>query len=174
MTIKNKFMKNLILFFLAFTLLFSCSQKQEPKTIYIVRHAEKQLVGDDPELSVAGTARAKKLGQILADKNISKVYSTNTIRTKATVQPLVDNQNGLTIEIYDAKKQDELVKDLRSGIGNAIVVGHSNTIHHVANYFVGNGEKFPELEDVEYDFIFVVKLEKDGSARVERKLYKEF
>jgi broad specificity phosphatase PhoE len=153
---------------------FSCSQKQEPKTIYIVRHAEKQLVGDDPELSVAGTARAKKLGQILADKNIANVYSTNTIRTKATVQPLIDAQNGLTIEIYDAKKQDDLVKELRSVKGNAIVVGHSNTIHHLANYFVGNGEKFPELQDVEYDFIFVVNLEKDGSAKVERKLYREF
>jgi broad specificity phosphatase PhoE len=152
----------------------SCSQKQEPKTIYIVRHAEKQLVGDDPELSVAGTARAKKLGQILADKNITNVYSTNTIRTKATVQPLIKAQNDLTIEIYDAKKQDELVKELRSVKGNAVVVGHSNTIHHLANYFVGNGEKFPELEDIEYDFIFVVNLEQDGSAKVERKLYKEF
>jgi len=165
--------KVLLAFFIIISIQ-SCSHKQEPKTIYLVRHAEKQLVGDDPELSVAGTARAKKLGQILADKNISKVYSTNTIRTKATVQPLVDTQNGLTIEIYDAKKHDELVKDLRSGIGNAIVVGHSNTIHHVANYFVGNDEKFPELEDIEYDFIFVVTLEKDGSSKVERKLFKEF
>ena len=152
----------------------SCYINQEPKTINIVRHAEKQLDGDDPELSVAGTARAKKLGQILSAKNIAHVYSTNTIRTKATVQPLIDAQNGLTIEIYDAKKQDDLVKELRSVKGNTIVVGHSNTIHHLANYFVGNGEKFPELEDVEYDFIFVVNLEKDGSAKVERKLYREF
>jgi len=173
MEIMKPIQKVLLAFFIIISIQ-SCSHKQEPKTIYLVRHAEKQLVGDDPELSVAGTARAKKLGQILAEKNISKVYSTNTIRTKATVQPLVDTQNGLTIEIYDAKKHDELVKDLMSGIGNAIVVGHSNTIHHVANYFVGNDEKFPELEDIEYDFIFVVTLEKDGSSKVERKLYKEF
>jgi broad specificity phosphatase PhoE len=171
---KNETMRNLVLVFAALTFFFSCSQKQEAKTIFLVRHAEKQLVGDDPELSVAGTARAKKLGQILADKNIVNIYSTNTIRTKATVQPLVDAQNGLKIEIYDAKKHDELVKNLRSRKGNAVVVGHSNTIHHVANYFVGNGEKFPELEDVEYDFIFVVTMEKDGSSKVERKLYKEF
>jgi broad specificity phosphatase PhoE len=152
----------------------SCSQTQEAKTIFLVRHAEKQLVGDDPELSVAGNARAKKLGQILADKNIANVYSTNTIRTISTVQPLVDAKNGLKIEIYDAKNHNELVKNLRSRKGNAVVVGHSNTIHHVANYFVGNREKFPELEDVEYDFIFIVTLEKDGSSKVERKLYKEY
>jgi broad specificity phosphatase PhoE len=167
-------MRILLIAITALAFFISCSQKQESKTIYLVRHAEKQLVGDDPELSVAGTARAKKLGQILADKNIANVYSTNTIRTKATVQPLIDAQNGLTIEIYDAKKHDELVKELRTVKGNAVVVGHSNTIHHVANYFVGKDEEFPELEDVEYDFIFVVTLEKDGSAKVERKLYKEF
>jgi broad specificity phosphatase PhoE len=167
-------MRILLIAITALAFFISCSQKQESKIIYLVRHAEKQLVGDDPELSVAGTARAKKLGQILADKNIANVYSTNTIRTKATVQPLIDAQNGLTIQIYDTKKHDELVKNLRSVKGNAIVVGHSNSIHHVANYFVGKDEKFPELEDVEYDFIFVVTLEKDGSAKVERKLYKEF
>ncbi|MGY6743815.1 MAG: phosphoglycerate mutase family protein [Cecembia sp.] len=151
-----------------------CSPKQEPKTIYLVRHAEKQLVGDDPELSVAGSARARKLAQILADQEIEHVFSTDFIRTKATAQPLVDAQPGLSIEPYDVKKHDDLVKELRNRKGNALVVGHSNTIHHVANYFVESGDKFPELEDIEYDFIFVVTLEKDGRSRVERKVYKDF
>lgn len=152
----------------------SCSQKQEPKTIFLVRHAEKQLVGDDPELNVAGTARAKKLAQILADQEIAHVFSTDFIRTKATVQPLVEAQTGLKIEIYDVKKHDDLVKELRQRKGNAVVVGHSNTINHVANYFVQEGEKFPELEDIEYNFIFVVTLEKDGSSKVERKIFRDF
>ncbi|MFD2200270.1 phosphoglycerate mutase family protein [Shivajiella indica] len=167
------FQKVLFALFIAFSI-DSCSQKQEPKTIYLVRHAEKVLVGDDPELSVAGTARAKKLAQILADKNIDHAYSTNTIRTIATIQPLMDAQTGLSVEIYDVKNHDELVKDLRTRKGNAVVVGHSNTIHHVVNYFVQQGEKFPELQDIEYDFIFVVTLEKDGSSKVERKVFKDF
>ncbi|RZS95990.1 phosphoglycerate mutase family protein [Cecembia calidifontis] len=151
-----------------------CSPKQEPKTIFLVRHAEKQLVGDDPQLSVAGTVRAKKLAQILADQKIQHIFSTDFIRTKATAQPLIEAQSGLSIEIYDVKKHDDLVKELRQRKGNALVIGHSNTIHHVANYFVQEGDKFPELEDIEYDFIFVVTLEKDGSSKVERRVYKDF
>lgn len=152
---------------------FSCGPNQEPKTIYIVRHAEKILVGDDPELNVVGTVRSKKLAQILEEKNIQYIFSTNTIRTKATVRPLADKL-GISIETYDVKNHDDLVKDLRTLKGDAVVVGHSNTIQHVVNYFVGSGEKYPELEDIEYDFIFVVNLSENGVSTVERKLYKDF
>jgi broad specificity phosphatase PhoE len=109
----------------------------------------------------------------MSDKEIAHVFSTNTLRTKATVQPLVD-QNGLEIEIYDAKKHDDLVKELRNRKGNVLVVGHSNTVHHLANYFVGKSEPYPELTDIEYNFIFVVSLNPDGTSLVGRKIYKDF
>jgi broad specificity phosphatase PhoE len=166
-------MKNFLFLIPFFLLLAACSPKQEPKTIYIVRHAEKQLVGDDPALSVAGTARSQKLAQILEGKEIQHIFSTNTIRTKATVQPLADAKR-LTIEIYDAKNQDALVKELRERKGNILVVGHSNTVNHVANYFVGSGEKYPELQDIEYNFIFEVELKEDGNSEVVRKVFKDF
>lgn len=153
-------------------LLLACSPKQEPKTIYIVRHAEKILEGDDPGLSVAGTARSKKLGQILEQKEIQHIFSTNTTRTITTAQPLAD-VIGLSIEIYDAKNHDDLVRELRERTGNILVVGHSNTVNHLANYFVGSGEKYPELQDIEYDFIFEVSLKEDGST-VERKVFKDY
>lgn len=166
-------MKIALSFFCLIFLLLGCGAKQEPKTIYIVRHAEKLLDKEDPLLNVAGTVRAKKLGQIMSDKEIAHVFSTNTLRTKATVQPLV-NQNGLEIEIYDAKKHDDLVKELRNRKGNVLVVGHSNTVHHLANYFVGKSEPYPELTDIEYNFIFVVSLNPDGTSLVGRKIYKDF
>lgn len=166
-------MKIALSFFCLIFLLLGCGAKQEPKTIYIVRHAEKLLDKEDPLLNVAGTVRAKKLGQIMSDKEIAHVFSTNTLRTKATVQPLVD-QNGLEIEIYDAKKHDDLVKELRNRKGNVLVVGHSNTVHHLANYFVGKSEPYPELTDIEYNFIFVVSLNPDGTSLVGRKIYKDF
>lgn len=165
-------MKSIFTILIVSLLLAACSPKQEPKTIFLVRHAEKQLVGDDPELSVAGTARSKKLAQILEGKDIQHIFSTNTIRTKGTAQPLA-NAKGLTIEIYDAKDHDDLVKELRARTGNILVVGHSNTINHLANYFVGTDEKYPDLQDTEYDFIFEVSLKEDGSS-VERKVFKDF
>lgn len=165
-------MKSFLFLIPFFLLLAACSPKQEPKTIFLVRHAEKQLVGDDPELSVAGTARSKKLAQILEGKDIQHIFSTNTIRTKATAQPLA-HAKGLTIEIYDAKNHDDLVRELRERTGNILVVGHSNTINHLANYFVDSGEKYSELQDIEYDFIFEVELKEDGSA-VQRKVFKDY
>lgn len=171
---KNNFAIYILLFILGGTLLWSCGAKQEPKTIYLVRHAEKLLTGDDPYLSVAGTIRAKKLAEILTDKQIEHVFSTDFIRTRATAQPLIEKVPGLGIEIYEPRKHDELVKELRSRKGNALVVGHSNTIHHIANYFVGDGEKYAELEDLDYGFIFIITLEKDGSSSVVRKEYRDY
>ena len=167
-------MKNNILIILTFLLIgFACTPKQEAKTIYIVRHAEKMLDSDDPQLNVAGTVRSKKLAQILSDKQIKHAFSTNTIRTIATLQP-ISNIAGIAIETYDSQNHDDLVKELRKRKGNAVVVGHSNTVHHLVNYFVGEGEKFPELGDVEYDFIFEVTLHEDGTSDVKRSLYKEY
>ncbi|HAZ23380.1 MAG TPA: histidine phosphatase family protein, partial [Algoriphagus sp.] len=65
---------------------------------------------------------------------------------------------------------DELVDKLHELEGNVLVVGHSNTVSRLANYFIGEGEKFNDLTEDEYNFIYEVKLSKDGSA-VLRKLY---
>ncbi|MDR7132755.1 broad specificity phosphatase PhoE [Algoriphagus sp. 4150] len=165
-------MKYLLLFLIA-SLLAACSSKQQPKTIYIVRHAEKQLTGDDPELSIAGNARANKLAQILADKEIKHIYSTDFKRTKLTATPTAV-EAGVTIEVYDPKNHDDLVDKLRTNEGNILVIGHSNTVGQVANYFVGEAEKYTDLEDSEYNYIYVVTLEKDGTSSVAQKTYKDY
>lgn len=164
-------MKNLLLFSLLL-ILGACTSQNSPKTIYIVRHAEKQLVGNDPELAYVGGVRAIKLSQILEKEDIKHVFSTDYIRTRNTAKPTADKA-GVQIEIYDPKNHDALVEELRKREGNILVVGHSNTVSQLANYFVSDGEKFADLTDLEYDFIYVVTLEKNGS-KVERKVYKDF
>ena len=165
-------MKQLILLFAVVTLFFSCSSKNSPKTIYIVRHAEKQLEGDDPGLAYVGGVRAKKLAQILEDQEIKHVFSTDYKRTRLTAEPTA-LAAGVEIQTYDPKNNDALVAQLRSLDGNVLVVGHSNTVSQLANYFVGDQEKFADLTDLEYDFIYVVTLESNSSSVV-RKLYKDF
>ncbi|PZX59635.1 histidine phosphatase superfamily protein (branch 1) [Algoriphagus ratkowskyi] len=155
------------------TLFAACSSKQEPKTIYIVRHAEKQLTGDDPLLSVAGNARAVKLSQILSGKDIKHIYSTDYNRTKLTVAQTA-SEAGVQVETYDAKNHDALVKKIRSVEGNVLVVGHSNTVGQIANYFVGDGKKYEDLDDSEYNYIYVVKVEKNGTSTVVTKTYKDY
>lgn len=165
-------MKNFFLLLSLILILGACTPQNSPKTIYIVRHAEKQLVGKDPELAYVGNVRALKLAQILEKDEIKHVFSTDYIRTRNTAKPTADKA-GVEIEIYDPKNHDALVEELRKREGNILVVGHSNTVSQLANYFVGEGEKFADLTDLEYDFIYVVTLDKNGSSAV-RKLYKEF
>ncbi len=153
--------------------MISCKSEKKEKTIYIVRHAEKQLVQDpDPDLAQVGYIRAKKLAQILKDQEIKHIFSTNYKRTQLTAQPTAE-QAGLEIQSYEPSNHDELVDKLHELEGNVLVVGHSNTVSRLANYFIGEGEKFNDLTEDEYNFIYEVKLSKDGSA-VLRKLYKDY
>jgi hypothetical protein len=46
-------------------------------------------------------------------------------------------------------------------------------VGQIANYFVGQGEKYEDLEDSEYEFIYVVTLNNTGESVV-RKTYKDF
>ena len=166
-------MKALIGLLLICFLMISCKSEKKEKTIYIVRHAEKQLVQDpDPELAQVGYIRAKKLAQILKDQEIKHIFSTNYKRTQLTAQPTAE-QAGVEIQSYEPSNHDELVDKLHELEGNVLVVGHSNTVNRLANYFIGEGEKFNDLTEDEYNFIYEVKLSKDGSA-VLRKLYKDY
>lgn len=166
-------MKALIGLLLICFLMISCKSEKKEKTIYIVRHAEKQLVQDpDPELAQVGYIRAKKLAQILKDQEIKHIFSTNYKRTQLTAQPTAE-QAGVEIQSYEPSNHDELVDKLHELEGNVLVVGHSNTVSRLANYFIGEGEKFNDLTEDEYNFIYEIKLSKDGSA-VLRKLYKDY
>lgn len=165
-------MKYILLVLIA-SLFAACGSKPEPKTIFIVRHAEKQLTGNDPGLSVAGTARSKKLAQILADMEIAHIFSTDYKRTRLTAGPSAFEAE-VEIESYDPKDHDALVEKLREMKGNTLVVGHSNTVSQLANYFVGKEEKYSDLDDTEYNYIYLVSLGKDGTSSVERKTYKDF
>lgn len=134
-----------------------------------MRHAEKMLVEDpDPELAQVGTIRAKKLSQILADKEIKHVFSTDYKRTRMTAQPTAD-QAGIPIEAYDASDQEAFAEKLKSLEGNILVVGHSNTAPRLANILVGSGTPYPDLTDVEYDNIYILEFKENGfSASVKK------
>ncbi|WP_194776112.1 SixA phosphatase family protein [Pararhodonellum marinum] len=169
-------MKKLLAILLMTTIagaIFSCGTKQEPKTIYIVRHAEKQLEKEDPPLSVAGTVRSKKLAQILENRDIEHIFITNTLRTRLTATPLAE-KTGIAMGYYSAQDQDALVKELREIKGNVLVVGHSNSIHHLANYFIGQEPKIPPIEEIDYENIFIVELKEDGKSELIKRKYRDY
>ncbi|HEX2606468.1 MAG TPA: phosphoglycerate mutase family protein, partial [Flavisolibacter sp.] len=96
-------------------------------TIYVVRHAEKEsasaMSGDVP-LSAAGQQRAEALKDMLINKNISGIYTTNYIRTRNTAKPLADAL-GLTMITYNPGDTSFTSKIRDHLIGNLLIVGHS-------------------------------------------------
>ena len=96
--------------------------------IFIVRHAEKASTGDkDPDLSPEGQKRANALAQILKDSYITSVFVTEFKRTQETGTPTARAAH-LTPTVVPANEIGALLDKLRALNGNALVVGHGNTI----------------------------------------------
>ena len=148
-------MKRIIFFF---TIIVFCSCSSASINYYIVRHAEKAIVdstvkSSDVPLSEEGKKRAENLKTQLQDKNIKFIFSTNTVRTKATAEPLSE-QTGIPIQIYDGSDTG-FVQTLKNLKGNVLVIGHSNTVDDVVNGLVGK----PALNDLpenQFGDLFIV------------------
>ena len=160
--------------FIIILILTSCSH-----TYYIVRHAEKAVPSagvamstpDDPPLSDAGTRRAEALQEVLKDKKITNIYSTNTKRTRLTAQPL-SKSAGLTIQTYGPRPDSGFINNLKKINSNTLIVGHSNTVDDVVNGLL-NQNQLSDLADSEYDNLFVVKYKSFFGRRIkfERQKY---
>src|SRR5438132_12240842 len=59
-------------------------------TVILVRHAEKVIDpnNNDPDLSLAGQARAQELARMFGDAGVNAIYATQYKRTQQTVKPL--------------------------------------------------------------------------------------
>lgn len=126
---------------------------------YVVRHAEKETqnanMSSDVPLSAAGTERAKALEAKLHSQKIKHVYSTNTIRTKSTAQPL-SNLLGVNIQIYDHRDTSFVSKIKALPKGNVLIVGHSNTVDDLVNQFYPQAQ-LKDLPDSQYGDLFIIK-----------------
>lgn len=132
------------------------------RTIYLVRHAEKQADGGkEPVLTLVGQQRATNIAKMLKDKNITAIYSSDYNRTRQTAQPLAQIL-GLTITIYDPAKLKAFAKQILSkpfsiDQGNLLIVGHSNTTPGLASFL--GGEDFGEIDHSEYHRVYQLSFE---------------
>ncbi len=140
---------------LALGLLASCS----PTNIYLVRHAEKaSQPASDPPLTPAGQQRAQALLDSLSGKDIRYIYSTNTTRTRSTAEPLA-RAVGASIRPYGVDTLWEVARHLTKLRGNALVVGHSNTLLPLLDQLPVTHVK-KEIPDSDYDNLFVVTVKR--------------
>ena len=146
--------KRLGFYFLLLSAFLSTATAQS--TIFIVRHAEKADATKDPDLSEAGRARAEALAKTLRDANITAIYATEFKRTQQTAAPLA-KALGLTVTTLPAKDNAALIAKLRASTGNALIVGHGDTIPDLIKA-LGISDPINIAEN-DYDNLFVVVLD---------------
>ena len=153
-------MKRPVILCLFFGCLIALAQA-EPPTIFIVRHAERAdaaigspaTMAADPDLSAAGRLRAESLGNALRDVALTAIYVTEYKRTQQTAAPLA-KATGVSVTIVPAKETGALIAKLHGSTGNALVIGHSNTLPEIIKAL---GVSTPvSIADSEYDNLFVV------------------
>lgn len=110
----------------------------------------------DVPLSPAGGQRAEALKEVLRDKKIGYVYSTNTIRTRSTAQPLAD-LSGLPVRVYGPRPDSAFIQTLKDLDKNTLVVGHSNTVDDIVNMLCGYKAVPGDLNENQYDHLFIVR-----------------
>jgi broad specificity phosphatase PhoE len=140
-------------FLVFFALLGMIARADEP-VLFIVRHAEKAATGgNDPDLSDTGRARAESLAKMLKDAKITAIYTTELKRTQQTAAPL-SHMLDLQAIVVPASETASLVEKLKAHSGNALVVGHGNTIPDLLKA-LGLTDPISIAEN-DYDNLFVV------------------
>ena len=165
-------MKLTITILLASFLLTACSH-----TYYVVRHAEKaspptgstMSSPNNPPLSDAGAQRAEALKETLKDSKIEYVFSTNTVRTMTTAEPL-SKEKSVAIQTYGPMPDSAFIQKLKGLKKNVLVVGHSNTVDDIVNGLTGQKTIPGDLQDSEYSNLFVV-IYKGKKVRFERRTF---
>ena len=122
--------------------------------VFIVRHAEKANTGGkNPDLSLQGQKRADALAHILKDSQITSVFVTEFKRTQETAAPTATAAHS-SPTVVQANDIGALVENLRALSGNALVVGHGNTIPDLLKALgIATPVSIPEDD---YSEIFVV------------------
>ena len=164
MILRNSFPKSWTLFVILFLgiQVASFAQNEDSMfTIYLVRHAEKELSSDnpkDPPLTPCGKQRAASLEVFLSQVQLDAIYSSDYSRTRSTAQPVAQNRN-METRLYDPKKLEEFAKVLIERGENALVVGHRNSTPVLAGLLVG--EEMEPIDESIYNRIYQVVINKE-------------
>jgi phosphohistidine phosphatase SixA len=154
-------------------LVMAARPKPVVTTIYIVRHAEKDLTPGlaDPPLTAVGEARALALRDQLKRRKPAVLFTTDTKRTRATVAPLATAAK-LTPQVYDPRQPATLASLIRRDYtGKAVVVvGHSNTLLPLVEA-LGAKSSVAEIKDEEFDYLFTVSIPGSGTPTVSVSRY---
>jgi phosphohistidine phosphatase SixA len=135
--------------------------------IFIVRHAEKASEAADAPLTADGEKRAKTLAKILDKSGITVVYTTNTTRTKETVNNYADAKN-ISLQYYGSNSQlANLIKTQYAG-KRILVAGHSGQVTDLMGLL---GVPNPPQVYNGFNNLFIVTIPSFGAASLTHLKY---
>jgi 2,3-bisphosphoglycerate-dependent phosphoglycerate mutase len=141
-------------------------------TIILVRHAEKIIDPNNPDvdLSPAGQARALEIVRMFGDAGINAIYATQYKRTQQTVKPLADKL-GLPVTVVNARSTPDLLAQIRAqNSGQTIfIAGHNNTVPEIIAAL--GGPQYPIIPEPEFDNLYIVTAYRTGKAKVVKLKY---
>jgi len=152
---------------------FLTSPARAETTIFVVRHAEKVDASEDPDLDTTGRERARLLRDMLRDIPIDSIYSSKYQRALQTVMPTAELKKQAPV-IHTTDRIASITAALRSSAADSVdryvlAAGHSNT---VILWLKGLGiDSVPELQDHEWDNLFIVTIGDGGRSRLLRLHY---
>ena len=135
-------------------------------TLYLVRHAEKDLSADDPKdpaLTDCGEQRAESLASFLSSVELDAVYTTDYLRTRNTAQPVARDKQ-IEMKIYDPKSMEDFARLLIERKENALIVGHSNSTPNLAGLLLD--QELEPIDESIHDRIYQVIIS-NGKARLQ-------
>jgi phosphohistidine phosphatase SixA len=128
-----------------------------PRQLFLVRHTERELDGEDPPLVATGVERAQALAATLRDAGITRIVTTQWQRTRATAEPLA-KLLGITprvIPVYDGKARENITATAAELRGYhdeiVLVVGHITVTGIIGAL---GGPQLPTICDNVYSDLF--------------------
>ena len=161
-------MKPVFIFFLLLCVIgINCTAVNK---IYVVRHAEK---GTEPannqHLTEVGVKRAQALKDLLIDKKIVKIFSTNTNRAVETAYPLSKAIN-VEMQYYAMDTVQAFLQRLVNAKTNTLVIGHSNTILPMFDK-LGLHHNLTSIGDFDYNNLFIINIKNGKAIKLEETTY---
>lgn len=128
--------------------------------VFVVRHAERAdagraggTMGNDPDLSNAGHARAQSLAAALKDAGVTAIFATEFKRTQQTAAPLA-TALGIPVTTVPAKDTAALIRKIKAATGAVLVVGHSDSVPEIIEKL--GVATAVTVGDADFDNLFVV------------------
>lgn len=144
-------------------------------TVVLLRHAEKQSEGKDPELTEAGKARAATIASRYCQAGVSLIVATEYRRTQATAEPCA-KMAGKVVEVlpinndlnaYAATLKQKIQAEAAGS--KVLVIGHSNTVPAIVAAWTG--QTVTPIGETEYDRWFELQIAADGKVRLQESRY---